>query len=169
MKTLFVTFLVFSLIGINATAQSSNQETKKQKKEAQYQQVKELLASKNYQFIARYALPQKGRQIDLSSRANSLKIIGNEGQAQLSYFGEVHGGASISGDTGINFDAQLEDYKVVENDKKSRVIITFRIKGKAETFNCTLEAGSPESTSLSVSSNQRQFIRYTGTLSTLQE
>ena len=166
MKTLYVTFLVFSL-GISAKAQTSKQEGKKQKKEAQYQKVKEVIASKNYQFIARYALPQKGRQIDLSSRANSLKIIDNEGQARLSYFGEVHGGGSISGDTGINFDAQLEDFKVVENDKKSRVIITFRIKGKAETYNCTLEARSLESTSLSMSSNQRQFIRYTGTLSVL--
>ena len=89
--------------------------------------------------------------------------------ARLSYFGELKGGGRLGGDAGINFDAQLEDYKVVENDKKSRVIITFRIKGKAETYNCTLEVRSLESTSLSVSSNRRQFIRYTGTLSALMD
>ena len=167
MKSLYITFLAFYLIGISAKAQTSKQEGKKQKKEAQYQQVKELMASKNYQFIARYALPQKGRQIDLSSRANSLKMTGNEAVARLSYFGELQGGGRLVGDAGINFDAQFDDYNVTENDKKYRLTITFKIKGDSETFNCTLEAGSLESTSLSVSSNRRQFIRYTGTLSAL--
>ena len=59
--------------------------------------------------------------------------------------------------------------RLLRTAKKYRVIITFSIKGESETYNCPLEGGAVESASLSITSNKRQHIRYTGALSALAD
>jgi len=161
--------LVCFLFGFNTTAQDSKKEQKQKKKLAKFENTMELLASKNYQFTGKFAIPQKGRQVDLASRPNFMKIMGDSGKAQIPYFGVAHSGGYPGADGGIVFDSELEEYKVVENDKKLRVTVTFRIKGKGETYDCTLQAGSIENASLSVMSSRRGSIRYTGIIKAIEK
>lgn len=169
MKAIYFSVLLCFLFPSNTIAQNSKKEQKQIKKLEQFDKTKELIASSNYQFIGKFAMPQKGRQVDLSSRSNFMKIIGNIGQAQMPYIGVAHSAGYPTGDGGIVFDSELEDYKVFENDKKYRVTVTFRIKGKGETYDCTLQAVSIENASLSVSSSRRSLIRYTGRLNQVEK
>lgn len=168
MKVTYLSILLCLLFALNAVAQTSKKEQKQIRKLEQFEKTKELIASSNYQFIGKFAMPQKGRQIDLSSRSNFMKIIGNNGKAEMPYFGVAYSGGYSGGGGGITFDSEVEEYKVVENDKKYRITVTFKIKGKGETYDCTLQAGSMENASLSVSSSRRSSIRYTGTLSQIE-
>ena len=145
------------------------QNNKKQKKAERYQKVLELINSKNFEFIGRKANPQGGRQIDLTTRINSLKITGDKATADLPYFGRAFSGGY--GDTGgsINFDGPYESYTVNANDKKARVTITFKVKGPSDTYNCTLTLSSLDNATLTVSSNKRQTIRYHGFISGIHE
>ena len=156
------------LIVLNATAQNSKKEQKKKRKLEQFEKAKELIAASNYQFIGKFAMPQKGRQIDLSSRSNYMRVKGDAGQAQMPYMGVAYGGGYSTGDGGVAFDAKFEEYKVDEEDKKHRITVTFRIKGEGQTYDCILQTSSIGNASLSVSSSRRSLIRYTGILSQIE-
>ena len=70
MKALFLTLLICFLTVFTSIAQNSKKEEKNKKKEEQYQQVIALVESMKYNFIGRKAIPQKGPQIDLTTRQN---------------------------------------------------------------------------------------------------
>jgi hypothetical protein len=151
---------------MKATAQNSNKEAKELKKEEQYQTLIKLIDTQQYMFRGSKAKPQKGGQIDLSSRDNFLNVDGENATADMPYFGRAYS-SSLSLDGGINFDDQMESYEVSRNDKKRRVIIKFKVNATYDNYNCTLTVTGLNSASLSVISNKRQTISYIGEVSAL--
>lgn len=156
MKSLFISFLI--CVSISAYAQ----ETKAEKKEARYQVALELINSGSYEFIAKRANPPKIRSIDLSTNPNFLRINAKNASADIPYFGRAFSGGYSSNDGGIKFDGPYENYDVQKNDKKYRLIIKFKVKGEGDTYTCTLNVPGLENVSLTVLSNSRQTISYTG-------
>ena len=63
----------------------------------------------------------------------------------------------------------MEKYELTENDKKKRLTIKFKVKGKDDTYNCILTVSSMENVSLSINSNKRESISYQGTISSLPD
>jgi hypothetical protein len=159
---------LLSCIYINTTAQVSKKEARELKKEEQYQGLLELINSEQYAFRGNKANPQKGPQIDLTTRDNFLRIDKGVASADLPYFGRAFsGGYSSAG--GVVFDGQMETYDVNKNDKKRRISIKFKVKGKDDTYTCTLTVSGKDNASLSVISNKRQSISYTGMIFELKE
>ncbi len=149
---------------MHATAQNSNKEAKELKKEEQYQALLKLIDTQQYAFRASKAQPQKGGQIDLTSRDNFLDINKGNAAAKMPYFGRAYS-SSMSTGGGINFDEQMESYEVSRNDKKRRIIIKFKVNATYDNYNCTLTVTGLNSASLSVISNKRQTISYIGAVS----
>ena len=145
-------------------AQSTKKEEKEKQKEQQYQQALALVEAGKFEFIGRKANPQRGRQIDLTTRPNFLRIDGKNAAADMPYFGHAFSGGYSNTDGGIKFEGPMESYEVQKNDKKRRLTIKFKVKGEGDSFSCTLSISSLESASLSVISNTRQAISYVGTL-----
>ena len=87
----------------------------------------------------------------------------------MPYFGRAYSGGYSSSDGGIIFDGPMETYDVSTNDKKRRVTIKFKVKGTDDTYTCTLTVSGINNASLSVISNKRQSISYTGYLSESSE
>ena len=87
----------------------------------------------------------------------------------MPYFGRAYSGGYSTGGAGIEFNGQMESYDVNKNDKKRRVTIKFKVKGKDDSYACTLTVSGLNSASLSVSSNKRQTISYNGEISELEE
>ena len=169
MKNIFLIVFLFSCIHMNATAQDSKKEAKELKKEEQYQSVLNLINTKQYAFRGSKANPLKGSQIDLTTRDNFLRIDNGNAVADMPYFGRAYSGGYSSSDGGIKFDGTMETYDVNKNDKKRRVTIKFKVKGKDDTFTCTLTVSGINNASLSVICNKRQSISYTGAISELPE
>jgi hypothetical protein len=69
----------------------------------------------------------------------------------------------------MKFDGPMETYDVSANDKKRRITIKFKVKGSDDTYTCTLTVSGINNASLSVISNKRQSISYTGSVSELHE
>ena len=162
MKNYLISFSVLFLFSLTVFAQDSKKEAKEKKKQEQYETILKLVQSEKYEFIGRKANPQKGRQIDLTTRSNYLRIIGENVAADMPYFGRAYSGGYSSSDGGINFDGPMENYTVDKNDKKRRLTINFKVSGSDDNYNCTLTISGMESASLSISSNKRQVIGYTG-------
>ena len=49
------------------------------------------------------------------------------------------------------------------------VMIKFKVKGEGDTYNCTLSLSSADNASLSILSNNKQSISYTGYIHPLVE
>jgi hypothetical protein len=162
MKSLFISILIF--VSISAFAQNS----KEDQKEARYQAVIELVNTQKFEFIAKRANPPKIRSIDLTTNPNFLRIDKEKGAADIPYFGRSFSGGYSSNDGGIKFDGPFESYDVQMNDKKRRLTIKFKVHGEGDTYTCTLNVPSRENVSLTVLSNNRQTISYTGFIQELK-
>lgn len=169
MKKLHLILFFLLCFQLTSIAQNSKKEAKELKKEEQYQNLLKLVDSKQYAFQGRKANPQKGPQVDLTTRSNFLRIDKEKAAADMPFFGRAYSGGYSSSDGGIKFDGHMESYDVSKNDKKRRVIIKFKVKGVDDTFTCTLTVSGINSASLSVISNKRQSISYTGAISDLPE
>lgn len=169
MKNLFLTLLCLTGFLISADAQNSTKEEKEKRKQEQYLQIIDLVQSENFEFTARKANPQGGRQIDLASNPNFMRIKNKKATADMPYFGRAFSGGYSSGDGGVKFDGPMELYDVQKNDKKRRIIVKFKVKGSGDTYTCTLNISSLENATLSVLSNKKQVINYSGTIQAIAE
>ena len=162
MKNYLISFSVLFLFSLTVFAQDSKKEAKEKKRQEQYESIQNIVQSGKYEFIGRKANPQQGRQIDLATRSNYLRINGENAVADMPYFGRAYSGGYSSSDGGIKFDGIAANYSVDKNDKKRRLTIKFKVDGSDDNYNCTLTISGMESASLSISSNKRQVISYTG-------
>jgi len=161
-------YLVLSLLlWSKADAQNSKKEEKAQKKLEAYQSVVDLIESGKYEFQARKANPQRGRQIDLTTNPNYLRVDQDHLVADLPYFGVIQVG-SLSGEGGVKFDGKPLSYDVNRNDDKHKITINFKIQEKGESYNCTLNVSSESNAALSISFVKRDRISYYGELMELE-
>lgn len=167
-KVALIPVLLLSFI-LTCNAQDSSKEEKQKQQEVQYEETVELIESENYEFIGRKANPQKGPQIDLTTRVNFLSIQSGDATANLPYFGRAFSGGYGTGDGGIKFNGPMENYSVKKNDRKHRITVRFKVKGVGDVYNCTLSIAGMNNATLTVTSNKRAIIRYTGFIQELSK
>ncbi len=101
--------------------------------------------------------------IQITGTNNFLKMQGDTITANLPYFGERRlGGGGYGGNTGIEFNGVPNAYNQVYNPEKNRLEISFEIADKTEDYDVRLTIFPNKNAGLSVNSNQRNSIRYTG-------
>jgi len=147
---------------------SFGQHSKAEKKQARYQAVLDLIETEQFEYTANAANPQRAPRIDLTTNPNYLRVDKGKAAAEIPYFGRSFSGGYSSSDGGIRFDNEFDSYEVDKNDKKRRVMIRFSIKGEDDSYRCTLSIASLESATLSVISNKKQTISYTGRIRALK-
>ena len=138
-------------------------QSKKEKKQQQYNSTKELVKKGIFTFIPNAAYTQKGRRIDLSSSYNSLKIDKDTVISDLPFFGFSQV-SSFEGDGGIKFNNKDITYTIDYLDKKQKITLKFKANNNTETFDIFLTVFSDASATLNVSSSQRDFINYRGNI-----
>jgi len=157
----------FLLLAIGTISLAQN--TKKEKRAEQYEEMLELVDSEKFEFIGRKANPQRGPQIDLTTRPNFLSIQSGDATADMPFFGRAFSAGYSSSDGGIKFNGPMESYNLKKNDNKYRVTIKFKVKGVDDTYSCTMQISSLENATLSVSSNNRAAISYLGFIQKLSK
>lgn len=161
MKLILLGLLVVTL-PMQAQSRSERQEAKKQKKIEAYNQMKAVIDSSVYEFTARRAYTQGGRSIDLTTHTTFLRIINDSASARLPYFGKAYNIGYSTGEGGINFQGIMDNYNVKENTKKLSLTIAFKVSTSNDNFDCTLEIISASSATLTVLSQNRAYISYSG-------
>jgi len=165
--------LIISIVAIllfGYTIESKAQPTRKEQKQQAFEELKSLVETGSFQFTGKWAYPQRGGQVDLTTRDNFLRIKEGQVSADMPYFGQVTGGGAGYGGVGggIVFEGEIKDYQVKTNDKKGRLTISFKTNSAAESFNCTFSMSSKTSVSLSITSSYRQIIRYLGAIESIE-
>jgi len=145
------------------TAKKSKQERDLEKQK----QIEELVNSKNFMFIARTAFSQRGRAIQLTSRPNTVAFSPDLISSDLPFFGRAYAGAAYGESVGYTFEGK-PDVFTIEPDKKGYNIKAV-VKTPADTYTLILLAGSGGSASLTISSNNRSTMSYSGDISKAEE
>ena len=157
MKLFFALMLVATVI-----SPVSAQSKKSDKKAAKEAEIKDLINTKNYVFMANYAYPAGGGQMYLTPYYD-LTIAKDSVIAYLPYFGVAYSGAGYNNndDNGIKFTSTDFEYKS-EQKKNGSWLIFIKPKDSRTTNQMVLTVEVNGSANLSVISNNRQQIRFDG-------
>jgi len=166
MKTKVLFVLVMSVL-ITTTCFSQDKtkkELKAERKIEKQKQTEALVNSKEFLFSARRAMPQGGRSIDLTTNPGFVKFHPDLIKSDMPYFGRVTGSAAYGGrDGGMKFEGKPEGYTVTATKKGYQV--NAEVKGENDTYRLSLSVSSEGSSSLSITSNNRSVITYSGEIS----
>jgi hypothetical protein len=128
---------------------------------ADFTDILELIESSNFRFKADWAFPQGGRSVDLTSRPNEMEVKGENASADLAFFGRARNVGYDPGG-GIKFDGEMTNKKIKVKEKKDKVMLSFTVRGERDSFSCYLTVTGKGNANLSINSNQRSTISYSG-------
>ncbi len=143
-------------------------QTKAEKKEAQYAEIKELIASGEFVFVADRAIPRGGSSISLVTNPNYLKVVNDSTTAYMPFFGERFAGGGFGEPGAIAFETKIEDQMVKYDDKKDKITIKFSAKNNYDRFGLVLEIGRSGWANLLIRSIDRSTISYYGRVMPLE-
>jgi hypothetical protein len=165
MKTkVSILVMLFTLIVINSYSQEkSKQELKEERKIESQKQTEAMVNAREFVFTCNTAFPQGERSINLTSSTNYVKFHPDRIESELPFYGRAYSGAGYGGDTGMKFDGKPEEYSVTKTKKEYRIEAI--VKGENDTYRILLTVGFEGSASLSVISDNRSSISYSGEIS----
>ena len=143
--------------------EKTKKELKEERKIEKQNQVEAMINAKEFVFVARTANPMGMRSVDLTTNTNYVKFKTDLIESYMPFFGQAYGGIGYGGDTGLKFTGKPEVFTVVKNKKNYQIDAT--VKGETDLFRISLQVSYEGSASLSIISNNRNTISYTGEIS----
>ncbi len=161
MKNLLIVALLFVIFSVNAqeTEKKSKKELKAEKKAKQIEEVKSIVESKNFVFDARTANPMKGRTVTLTSDYD-VKVTNDSIFSYLPYYGVAYSASYGGTDSPMIFDVPFET--CTQEKVKNGYMVKVDAKNSNDRLTFTFHISETGTTSLSVSSINRQSITYYG-------
>jgi len=152
--------ILMSLILTSAFSQEKTKKELKEEEKLQKQiQIETLVNSKDFVFIAKYALPMGATQVNLSSNPNYIKFNPDLMDGYMPFFGTATSGIGY-GDPTIKFKDKPETFNIEK--KKKNFQIDAKVKGENDVYRLSLSVTFEGSSSLSIISNNRGTISYQG-------
>lgn len=152
---------MMSVIMTSSYAQGlTKKELRAEENAAKQIQTEELIYSRDFVFIAKFASPMGAGQINLLSNPNFMRFNPDMMESYMPFFGTAYAGIGYSGDTGIKFKARPDSFNI-QKKKKSFEIDT-EVKGENDFYRISLYVTFEGSASLTVTSNHRSSISYKG-------
>lgn len=157
MKTRF--FLMIGLLvfaGI-VWGQNENRQSKASIKEAK---VKKEVEAGRFRMVMNQVHPMRGNMISLTSEY-TLTLTKDSAISYLPYFGRAYS-APMGSEGGIKFAEPVQNKKVAFNAKKESYVYSFKVRAKDDTYQFFITIWLNGSATVSVTSNNRQPIDFTG-------
>jgi hypothetical protein len=159
--------LLVILVSLMATIGFAQEKTKKQLKEERriekQKQTEAMVNAKEFVFVANTALPQGYKSVNLTTTSNFVKFHPEKIESDMPFYGKGYGGIGYGGDSGLKFEGKPTEYAVTKGSKNYQV--TALVKGENDTFKLSLSVGFEGSATLTISSNNRSAISYSGDIS----
>lgn len=163
-RVLTLAFVVFSLT--NATAQEkSKRQFKEEIKLEKQKQTTLLIHSKEFIFVAETVMPQGGRIINLTSNDYTVEFHPDLIKSDLPFFGRAFSGVAYGGDGGIKFAGKPKEFRIEKRKKAHEIKVA--VKGERDTYSLLLSVYFDGTANLSINSNNRSTISYSGTIKML--
>jgi len=169
MKSIISYLVLSTLLMVSVQDSFGQKKSKKERRMEQFVETQKLIDTKQFTFVPDRAFPQGGRSIDLTTNYGFIKIMGEETEGDMPFFGR---GFTVpyGGDGGIKFDkTSIENEKIELNEKKMRITYSFEAKGENDTFRISMDVSYNGNTSVNVISNNRSHISYNGEISKIED
>jgi hypothetical protein len=165
MKSLFTS--ISTVLIIACTTQSlCAQNTRTDKKAAKEAEVKKMINSMYYVFLANMALPQGGGARSISGSNYDLKVSKNTVISYLPYFGRMYSAPMDASDGGIKLTSTKFSYDAKQGKKGDWNILIKPVgpatSGSKDVMSYRLAISSNGSATLMVTSQNRQPISFDG-------
>jgi hypothetical protein len=160
-------FLLLVIINPANSQQKSKQQLREEESLRKQTAVENLINDKNFVFVARWAYPLGGSQIDLISNPNYIKFNPDLFDGFMPFFGEGYAGIGYGGEGGIKFKDKPVNYEIVKNKKD--YLVKASVQGENDIYKLTLTVTFEGRADLSIFSNNRSSIRYSGDIISPEE
>lgn len=158
-----ILFLLISILCSTAVLSQSKKELKAEEAIKEYEAMKTLIESQNFEFEANWATSQQGRRINLGSNSNFLRIKNDSAEIYLPYFGTLTSGAAAkTNDGSIEFAGIIDNYEMTLDDKKQQISVQFNATTKNDRFQFRMTIYKGGNTLVNLNSNYRSVIKYDG-------
>lgn len=147
--------------------EKSKKELKQEKKLEKQKQVDDLMTAKTFEFIGRTALPTGYKSVNLATTTNYVKFQPELIDSYMPFYGRAYSGVGYGSDDGLKFTGKPEEFTINKGKKNYEVSAT--VKGEKDTFRLTLSVGFEGSTSLTITSNNRSAISYSGEIKAVEK
>lgn len=101
-------------------------------------------------------------RIDVTGAGYFIKVQGDSVAARLPYYGERQMGGGYDSNAGINFKGITENLEITKDEIKQQYTIKFSIDAKSEVYFVATAVGNNASSTTTITSSQRNRIRYSG-------
>ncbi len=132
---------------------------REEKSKIEYVRIKKLVESKWYKFEVQRVIGARSSPGNFMGEGYYLTVAKDSVNAYLPYFGVRYSGGEFGG---IELDGPLNDYGVVNDDGKKRIIINFTVQNTGESLDITLSIFKNGNSQLAVRSSQRSSMDYSG-------
>ena len=182
MRRLYIimSILTVALTVLPSDARNEQRKTRKEiRKEQRMEEVHSLLTSGRYEIVVSKAFPMSGRMINLTSKY-SLQVRQDTLVSNLPYFGRAYS-IPYGGGDGLNFEVVNSEeeqnliYRSVirtssiDKDSSRTSRISIRAVTDEDVFEFNITVYAEGSANISVTSNQRQPISYSGEVRALPQ
>jgi hypothetical protein len=168
MKNILLTGLLFLVvISLNAqeTEKKSKKELKAEKKAKQIEEIQSIVDDKTFVFKATNANPMKGRTINLTTQYD-VKITQDSIFSYLPYYGVAYNVNYGSTDSPMIFEKPFETCDMEKT--KNGYLVKVTAKNGNDRLEYSFHISETGTTTLNVSSMNRQSISYYGNLEKIQ-
>lgn len=159
MKTKFFLLIGLLVFAGMVWSQDEDRQSKVVVKEAK---VKKVVDSGHFQVVMNQAHPMGGRMISLTPEY-TLTLAKDSAISYLPYFGRAYS-ASLNSEGGIKFAEPMQDKKASFNAKKENYTLSFKAQAEEDTYRFFITIWLNGSVTVSVTSNNRQPIDFSGEL-----
>ncbi len=121
-----------------------------------------LIESRQFEIEHDWAVPQRGRNINLTGIANYIRVEGDSVQLFLPYFGVRHFGGGYGDGGGIEYEGLLQELEIKQEER--RMLMTFDAGESSEGYQFHITLYPNGNVNTTVISTQRDNISYRGTV-----
>jgi hypothetical protein len=159
-KTSILFVLLALLMSTSFAQEKSKKQIKEEKKIEKQKQIDSLVNAKTFDFVARTALPTGYKSVNLASTTNYVKYQPDLIDSYMPFYGRAYSGVGYGSDEGLKFTGKPEDFTVTKGKKNYDLSAT--VKGESDTFRLSLSVSFEGSATLTITSNKRSAISYSG-------
>ncbi len=152
---------IFMCAGSSISAFCADRQKNDAKDKARISEVDSLLKAQYYRITVDKAFPTAGKMINLTT-PYYVEVKTDTVDSHLPYFGRAYS-IPYGGGDGLNFEESLSDYSMTKG-KKERNEIKFSVRTSEDTFDFNITVYPEGEAYVSIISNNRQPISYTGEL-----
>ncbi len=156
--------VLLAFITISAFSQEkTKKQLKEEKKLEKQKQVETMVNARDFVFIARMANPMGMKSVNLTTNPNFVRFNPDMVESEMPYFGRAYNSVGYGGDAGLKFKGKPEIFEMKKGKKNYDIEVI--VKGENDKYTIYISVGLEGNATLSVNSNNRSSISYSGEIS----